>query len=264
VKIEIVKKGDTLWKIAQKYGVDVEELIKANPQISNPDMIMPGMQVKIPTTAVQAKKEAPKKQVPKMETKKEAPKKEAPKAMPKDLPKAEMPKAEMPKKDLSKVGGLLEEIKPLIKELLNEMKPEIVNEIKLELEMTNVEQVKPFHPAPPPAPKAHMPVPYMPEHKPKMAPMDHSCHPCTPYSPYHYQQSSQPHPMGYGVSPMNQMPMSSGPMTPNPMVAGGMYGNHGNYGYGMPMDHCYPSYPANPYNKMMSGGREADPNQNNK
>lgn len=50
MKIHIVQKGDTLWKIAKKYGVDFEELKKMNSQLSNPDMIMPGMKVKVPTT----------------------------------------------------------------------------------------------------------------------------------------------------------------------------------------------------------------------
>ncbi|MBM6619728.1 SafA/ExsA family spore coat assembly protein [Bacillus suaedaesalsae] len=60
MKIHIVQKGDTLWKIAQKYGVDFEELKQLNSQLSNPDMIMPGMKVKVPSTGVQVKaKEAP-------------------------------------------------------------------------------------------------------------------------------------------------------------------------------------------------------------
>lgn len=46
-----MQENETLWKIAQKYGgVDFEELIAANQQISNPDMIMPGMKIKVPTT----------------------------------------------------------------------------------------------------------------------------------------------------------------------------------------------------------------------
>ena len=49
VKIHIVQKGDTLWKIAKKYGVNFEELKKMNSQLSNPDMIMPGMKIKVPT-----------------------------------------------------------------------------------------------------------------------------------------------------------------------------------------------------------------------
>ncbi|MEH6944270.1 SafA/ExsA family spore coat assembly protein, partial [Bacillus sp. JJ722] len=48
MKIHIVQKGDTLWKLAKKYGVHFEELKKLNSQLSNPDMIMPGMKIKIP------------------------------------------------------------------------------------------------------------------------------------------------------------------------------------------------------------------------
>src|SRR3954454_20244851 len=59
VKIHIVQKGDTLWKIAKKYGVNFEELKKLNSQLSNPDMIMPGMKIKVPTAGVNIKKEAP-------------------------------------------------------------------------------------------------------------------------------------------------------------------------------------------------------------
>lgn len=57
MKIHIVQKGDTLWKIAKKYGVDFEELKKMNSQLSNPDMIMPGMKIKVPSASVSVKKE---------------------------------------------------------------------------------------------------------------------------------------------------------------------------------------------------------------
>jgi morphogenetic protein associated with SpoVID len=49
VKIHIVKSGDTLFWLAQKYGVSVEEILKLNPSISNPDVIEVGMKVKIPS-----------------------------------------------------------------------------------------------------------------------------------------------------------------------------------------------------------------------
>ncbi|WP_338000921.1 SafA/ExsA family spore coat assembly protein [Neobacillus terrae] len=60
MKIHIVQKGDTLWKIAKKYGVNFEELKKMNAQLSNPDMIMPGMKVKVPTSGGMVKKANPK------------------------------------------------------------------------------------------------------------------------------------------------------------------------------------------------------------
>ena len=49
MKIHIVQKGDTLWNLAKKYGVSFDEqLKKVNSQLSNPDMLMPGMKIKIP------------------------------------------------------------------------------------------------------------------------------------------------------------------------------------------------------------------------
>lgn len=44
-----VKNGDTLWKIAMKYQVGVSEIIKANPQIKNPNLIYPNQKIIIPT-----------------------------------------------------------------------------------------------------------------------------------------------------------------------------------------------------------------------
>ena len=43
-----VVKGDTLWKIAVKYQMGVSEIIEANPQFSNPNLIYPGQTVYIP------------------------------------------------------------------------------------------------------------------------------------------------------------------------------------------------------------------------
>jgi LysM repeat protein len=43
-----VKSGDTLSGIASKAGVKLSDVIKANPQISNPNIIKPGQVIKIP------------------------------------------------------------------------------------------------------------------------------------------------------------------------------------------------------------------------
>ena len=43
-----VRKGDTLWGIAKRYGVTLTALIAANPQIKNPNLIYPGDRVRIP------------------------------------------------------------------------------------------------------------------------------------------------------------------------------------------------------------------------
>lgn len=44
----VVRKGDTLWGIAKRYGVELAELVRANPQIKNPNLIYPGNEVRIP------------------------------------------------------------------------------------------------------------------------------------------------------------------------------------------------------------------------
>ncbi len=43
-----VVSGDSLWKIAQKFQVGLSELIEANPQISNPNLIYPNQVINIP------------------------------------------------------------------------------------------------------------------------------------------------------------------------------------------------------------------------
>jgi len=42
-----VKKGDTLWGIAKSYGVTLQSLLAANPQIKNPNLIYAGNQVRV-------------------------------------------------------------------------------------------------------------------------------------------------------------------------------------------------------------------------
>lgn len=44
----IVQPGDTLFDIAQMFGVNLNELIAANPQITDPDIIFPGQIIIIP------------------------------------------------------------------------------------------------------------------------------------------------------------------------------------------------------------------------
>lgn len=44
-----VIQGDSLWKISVKHQVGIYELIKANPQFKNPDLIYAGQWVNIPT-----------------------------------------------------------------------------------------------------------------------------------------------------------------------------------------------------------------------
>ncbi|ANS75484.1 hypothetical protein AWM70_13505 [Paenibacillus yonginensis] len=48
----MVKEGDTLYELSKKYNVPLQTLIDANPQITNPDVLMIGDKVKIPSSAV--------------------------------------------------------------------------------------------------------------------------------------------------------------------------------------------------------------------
>lgn len=43
-----VVQGDTMWKLAVKYQVGTSEIISANPQIANPNLIYPGQILSIP------------------------------------------------------------------------------------------------------------------------------------------------------------------------------------------------------------------------
>ncbi|WP_051688121.1 SafA/ExsA family spore coat assembly protein [Desulfofalx alkaliphila] len=43
-----VQAGDTLFRIAQGFGVSLDQLIAANPQIRDPNIIMPGQIINIP------------------------------------------------------------------------------------------------------------------------------------------------------------------------------------------------------------------------
>jgi uncharacterized YkwD family protein/spore coat assembly protein SafA len=45
----IVQRGDSIWKIAVKYQVGMSEIIAANPQIKNPNLIYPGQKITIPS-----------------------------------------------------------------------------------------------------------------------------------------------------------------------------------------------------------------------
>lgn len=50
----IVKWGDSMWKIAVKHQVGVSEIISANPQVKNPNLIYPGQKLNIPVVTTTA------------------------------------------------------------------------------------------------------------------------------------------------------------------------------------------------------------------
>ena len=44
----VVKPGDTLYLIAQRFGTTVNAILRLNPQITNPDLIFPWQEIRIP------------------------------------------------------------------------------------------------------------------------------------------------------------------------------------------------------------------------
>ena len=50
-----VVKGDTMWRIANKYEVGLSEIKSANTHVRNPDLIYPGQMLTIPTDDSYAK-----------------------------------------------------------------------------------------------------------------------------------------------------------------------------------------------------------------
>src|SRR5690625_2836864 len=119
LKIHIVRKGDTLWEIAKQYGVDFEELKKSNPQLSSPDMIMPGMKIKIPSGTKSVKKETAIPKETKVPTSEKEKKKQAPKIKEDDHEKPKEVKMEMPKKHIPTIPPTLQTPQkevPIVKE----------------------------------------------------------------------------------------------------------------------------------------------------
>ncbi|MEH7106175.1 SafA/ExsA family spore coat assembly protein, partial [Bacillus sp. JJ1764] len=152
MKIHIVQKGDTLWKIAKKYGVNFEELKKLNSQLSNPDMIMPGMKIKVPTSGGIVKKEGANPGI-----KKEVPLTDHPFAKEKPIPIKEMPIKEMPIKEMP-----IKE-QPIVKEAPKapytpKMPLQVVPEIDINnYYMMNMQQMKVEQPQLPPKPANILP-----------------------------------------------------------------------------------------------------------
>jgi morphogenetic protein associated with SpoVID len=57
VKIHVVQSGETLSKIAQRYNVELDKIKELNTHLANPENIMPGMKIKIPSVSKPVKKE---------------------------------------------------------------------------------------------------------------------------------------------------------------------------------------------------------------
>ncbi|AWE08161.1 hypothetical protein DCE79_12495 [Lysinibacillus sp. 2017] len=57
MRVHIVQKGDTLWKIAKQYAIGFDELKRLNAHLANPDYIVPGMEIYLPENMPKKEKE---------------------------------------------------------------------------------------------------------------------------------------------------------------------------------------------------------------
>src|SRR5699024_6043505 len=213
LKIHIVQKGDTLWEIAKMYGVDFEELKQSNSQVSSPDMIMPGMKIKIPSTSKSVKKEAPmkektmkEKEIKEQPTKKPAPvvkgdEKEKKKEVKPEMPLPQMPQTpQIPEYPIMHMPTYEQEMKnytminmPQVEEVKKEKSEETTSK-KEKKESKKVEQK-----TSPKKPKEHMPLPQttppqMPIQMNEYEHMTHMCPVCCNHfmhaPPMHYMKGA--------------------------------------------------------------------------
>ena len=59
-----IRPGDTLSKLAKRNGISLAQLLKANPQITNPDRIQVGQVVNLPDTSTETTQPLPSNVVP--------------------------------------------------------------------------------------------------------------------------------------------------------------------------------------------------------
>ena len=94
-----------MWELAKEYDVDFEELKQLNSHLSSPDMIMPGMKIKIPSTKKSVKKEGTKEmgKKDKMTSYKDISPKPMPVLKEDDNKEKKMPMPEFPAQSLPKI-----------------------------------------------------------------------------------------------------------------------------------------------------------------
>ncbi len=243
MKIHIVQQGDTLWNLAKKYGVDFEQLKEVNNHLSNPDVIMPGMKIKIPTAGVPVKKQV-KKEAPISDSLK--PKKEV------QVPKKEM-KAPPPKMPVAKEAPI-KPLQPVQQPIIPAPQPMPAPQLHHMNMNFNIYKQKQQHtttyqkmPAPPPkVEEVKEPKVEKPKQKPKVPVAPKKVDPCPPMQPL------QPD-CGYPVTPV--IPGCS--YTTPPAVQSYYQQLHGYPTQQMPPNYFSPVYYPQPYMQPQAPGQMA-------
>ncbi|WP_067727290.1 SafA/ExsA family spore coat assembly protein [Oceanobacillus damuensis] len=206
MKIHIVQKGDTLWEISKKYGVDFEELKGINSQLSSPDMIMPGMKIKIPGTSKQVQKENVALKETKKETVQQPYKDFSPKpiaAIQEDDAKVQKPvKPKMPIPSLPQMPVYEQDIKQYTTINFPQMPQMKAPQVKPEKEKVKKEEVKQQQPIMKPIQKPQQQPVKLPQStmKPAQQPIQPTQQPVQPtqqapvYQPIHHQPMQHPCP----------------------------------------------------------------------
>ncbi|MGE7091027.1 LysM peptidoglycan-binding domain-containing protein [Lysinibacillus sp. NPDC048646] len=227
MRIHIVQKGDTLWKIAKEYGISFEDLKRLNVHLANPDYIVPGMEIILPEKihkethnqgahhqGTQHKETQIHKEMPTHKPVKESVKKEVQKPMPAP-PIVAPPPMPMPAPQMIPIPFPMPMPQPMPQQPMWVPQPVELN-WNQQLVMPQVEhpvlppiQIQPPPPAPAPPPIAHPapPPPPPPVHiMPQMPMMPHcpSCH-----QPMHHQMwwhmPMQPMHQMHQMQPMHHM-----------------------------------------------------------
>ena len=211
----VVKQGDTLWKLSKAWGLPLQTLIAANPQLSDPNQLKVGDIVNIPTgsgtpaggadnpsganTGLMPAQTGKKNTAPIAGAGTKAPTGVKPEMTAPKPPKVEVPKVEPVQKEKPKEEPMKVEpakVEPPKLQPVNVEPPKAVPmEIKIEVEQIQYESTK------------LQPIHYEPQ---KQEPMK--------VEPYHYEPMNIA-PANYGptnVSPAANVPMKGEPMGVSP------------------------------------------------
>ena len=218
MKIHIVQKGDTLWNLAKKYGVSFEEVKQLNAQLADPDQIMPGMKIKIPTNTKQVQKQPTNDKT--MHPYKDTTKKAQPVIQEDDVKKTIPTKKQMPEKMMMKHEKMMMkpekpkmeapqptqpiELPKLPNFYSNNYNIDVdvdIDDNDLEINQHTTQQT--YY-----APQPQQPIQSQPPQQPMM-PIYYVMHPCMPMHP----MPNQMHPMHYN-HPCGPMPMQQPMLDP--------------------------------------------------